>query len=269
MQDIIKTRSRPKLTSPIMIAAWPGIADVAMIAATHLMRTLKFKELAEIEAPYFFDPVGVLAHNGIVQEPQFPRSTFYYWKNRRAAADIILFIGEAQPATGSYDLANIVLDFGLRYHTTRLYTFAAALTKIHHTEEPRVWGVSTSERMVEEMKNHNLFREGDAQIGGLNGLLLGVAKEKNIDGICLLGEIPGYTSRMPNPIAALAIVRALKELINLQIDTAELEEIAAETKRRMKEIAAETMGQYIDYFTEPIWESDEGDDSEEEYDENA
>ena len=267
MQDIVKTYSRPRLNSPIMIAAWPGIADVAMIAAVQLIRTLKFKELAEIRAPYFFDPVGVITNNGIVQEPQFPQSNFYYWKNKKPREDIILFIGEAQPPSGSYDLANIVLDVGLKYHISRLYTFAAALTRIHHTEEPKVWGVGTNEQMVEELKQHNLFREGNAQIGGLNGLLLGVAKEKNIDGICLLGEIPAYASRMSNPIAALAIIRTLKDLLNLKIDTSELEEIAAETKKRMKEIAAETMGQYINYFTEPIWESDEGEDNEE-YDEN-
>jgi len=82
MQDIVKTYSHPRLNSPIMIAAWPGIADVAMIAAVQLIRTLKFKELAEIRAPYFFDPVGVIANNGIVQEPQFPQSNFYYWKNK-------------------------------------------------------------------------------------------------------------------------------------------------------------------------------------------
>ena len=37
---------------------------------------------------------------------------------------------------------------------------------------------------------------------------------------------------------------------------------AAEARERMKEIAAEAMEEYIDYFTEPIWERGE-DDSEE------
>ena len=34
----------------------------------------------------------------------------------------------------------------------------------------------------------------------------------------------------------------------------------------MKEVAAEAMGDYIDYFTEPIWESGENDQDEEEDD---
>jgi hypothetical protein len=32
----------------------------------------------------------------------------------------------------------------------------------------------------------------------------------------------------------------------------------------MKQVAAEAMGEYIDYFTTPIWESEEDEDEEEE-----
>jgi hypothetical protein len=37
---------------------------------------------------------------------------------------------------------------------------------------------------------------------------------------------------------------------------------AMESRERMKEIAAEAMEEYIDYFTEPIWER--GEDEQEE-----
>mgnify|MGYP001046308261 CR=1 FL=1 len=38
---------------------------------------------------------------------------------------------------------------------------------------------------------------------------------------------------------------------------AELAQLAVETKERIKQVAAEAMGEYIDYFTEPIWEQEE------------
>jgi proteasome assembly chaperone (PAC2) family protein len=63
--------------------------------------------------------------------------------------------------------------------------------------------------MVQELKRLNLKQKGNLQIAGLNGLLLGVAKEREIDGMCLLGEVPVYASRMPNPMAALAVLRVL------------------------------------------------------------
>jgi len=43
---------------------------------------------------------------------------------------------------------------------------------------------------------------------------------------------------------------------------AELAEVAEETKERLKQLAAEAMGEYIDLFTEPIWE--QGEEEEEE-----
>ena len=121
--------------------------------------------------------------------------------------------------------------------------------------------------MVQELKKLNLKQKGNLQIAGLNGLLLGVAKEREIDGMCLLGEVPMYASRMPNPMAALAVLRTLSKMLEIEIDLVELTRVAEETREKMKQAAAEAMGQYIDYFTQPIWEQgqdEEGDEEEEE-----
>jgi hypothetical protein len=64
-------------------------------------------------------------------------------------------------------------------------------------------------------------------------------------------------------MAALAITGMLSTLLEIQVDLKELSQAADEARERMKQIAAEAMGDYIDYFTEPIWEREE-DESEEE-----
>jgi len=262
MNELVKLHARPRLNSPNMLAAWPGVSNVSIIVATYLQRKLGFRKLGEVEASYFFDPIGVVVENNVVEAPQFPRSEFYYWKNRGGGSDIILFIGEAQPAAKGYEMANCVLDVGVRFHVKRVYTCAAALTRIHHTEQPSVWGVATSRQVAEDLKQHDLVRRNNLQIAGLNGLLLGVAKERGIEGVCLLGEVPMYTTRIQNPMAALAIVRVLTMMLGIEIDLAELVQLAGETREKMKQVAAEAMGEYIDYFTEPIWEH--GDEEEEE-----
>ena len=237
-----------------MLAAWPGISNVSIIVATYLQRKLDFKKLGEVEASYFFDPIGVMVENNVIEAPHFPRSEFYYWKNKGGGSDIILFISEAQPADKAYELANCVLDVGVRFNVKRVYTCAAALTRIHHTEPPSVWGVATSQSVAEDLKDYDLVKRGNLQIAGLNGLLLGAAKERGIDGACLLGEVPMYTTKIQNPMAALAILRVLTMMLGVEIDVAELAQLARETRERVKQVAAEAMGEYIDYFTEPIWE---------------
>ena len=257
MKGLVKLRARPKLKSPVMLAAWPGIGNVSIIVATYLKRKLNFKELGEIEASYFFDPIGVVVKDNVVEAPQFPQNKFYYWKNKDGGSDIILFIGEDQPAAKAYELANCVLDVGLHFQVKRIYTCAAALTRIHHTEQPRVWGVATNQQVVEDLKKYNLVERGNLQISGLNGLLLGVTKEKDIEGVCLLGEVPMYATRIQNPMAALVVLEVLAKMLGIKIDMVELAQLAKETKERMKQVAAEAMGEYIDYFTEPIWEQRE------------
>jgi len=240
-----------------MIAAWPGIGNVSLLVATYLERKLNFKKLGEIEAAYFFDPIGVVVRDNIVEAPQFPQSKFYYWKNEGEGSDIILFIGDDQPAAKGYELANCVVDVGLSFQVKRVYTCAAALTRIHHSEQPKVWGVATGPELTDELERYDLVQRGNLQIAGLNGLFLGVAKEKEVEGICLLGEVPTYATRIQNPMAALAILGILPKMLNIEIDTFELAQLAEETKEKMKQLAAEAMGEYIDLFTEPIWEQGE------------
>ncbi len=268
MRDLISIAARPKLNAPNMLAAWPGVGNVAIIIATYLTSKLNFKELAEIQPASFFDPTGVLVEDSIIEAPQFPQSKFYYRKNEnKENSDLIMFMGDDQPASKGYELANCVLDVGLRFHVKRVYTCAAALTRIHHTEQPKVWGVGTNPTIVQELKKLNLKQKGNLQIAGLNGLLLGVAKEREIEGMCLLGEVPIYASRMPNPMAALAVLKVLSKMLHIEIDLVELARVAEETREKMKQAAAEAMGQYIDYFTQPIWEQGQEEDGEDEEEE--
>ena len=111
---------------------------------------------------------------------------------------------------------------------------------------------------------------GKLQIAGLNGLLLGVARERGMEGICLLGEVPSYTTRIPNPKAALAVMKVLLKVLDMEIDLADLAKIAEESDQQMKRLAAQAMGEYIDRYTRPIWPppEDEEEFEEEEEDED-
>jgi len=250
-----------------MLAAWPGVGNVATIVADYLLRKLPFKALGEIEAAYFFDPIGVVARNNVVEAPQFPRSRFYYYKTGAEQNDLIIFIGDDQPVSKAYELAGSVLDVGLRFGISQVITCAAALTRIHFTEQPRVWGVATTPEMTELLEKYDLVHRGNLQIAGLNGLLLGVAKERGVNGICLLGEVPTHASRVENPMAALAILGILATMLGIEVDTSELTETARETREQLKQMTAMAMSEYIEHFTQPIWEKDDnglGDDEDEE-----
>jgi hypothetical protein len=262
MNNLARIKARPKLESPVMLAAWPGVGNVSMILANYLLNKLDFKELGEINAPYFFDPIGVIARDNVVEAPQFPQSKFYYRKStNETERDLILFIGDDQPSAKVYELATAVLDVGDAFQVERVITCAAALTRIHFTEQPRVWGVATNQTITSELQEYDLVHRGNLQIAGLNGLLLGAAKERDINGICLLGEVPSHASRIENPMAALAIIEVLTRILGIEVDIIELSETASETREQIKQATSIAMGEYIEHFTQPIWQ--QGDNGEE------
>jgi proteasome assembly chaperone (PAC2) family protein len=263
MKKLAKLYAKPKLNSPVLLAVWPGIGNVAMILANYLLDKLEFRDLAEIDAAHFFDPIGVVARDSVVDAPHFPESRFFYWKNKKGNHDIILFIGDDQPAAKVYELAGSVLDVGQTFGVGRVYTCAAAPTRIHFTEQPRTWAVATNRTLVAELRRQELLQKGTIQIAGLNGLLLGMAKERGIDGVCLLAEVPAQTARMENPVAALAILRVFTRLLGIEIDTSGLAEAAHQTTEQVKQATAIAMGEYLEHFTEPIWEQGDGEEGEE------
>jgi proteasome assembly chaperone (PAC2) family protein len=263
MNGIIRITARPKLRSPNLVAAWPGIGNVAMIIVNYLKAKLPFKDLGYLDASYFFDPIGVTVRDNVVEQPSFPQSQFYYYKTPGRQNDLILFIGDDQPPAKSYELAHAVLDVADRFEVEKVVTCAAAITRIHHTEPPKVWGVATSHLLASDLRQYNLQHSSNLQIAGLNGLLLGVAKEREIDGICLLGEVPVYASRVPNPMAALAVLKVLTGILGVKVDYADMARMAVEAAERIKQVAAQAMEEYIDYFTEPIWERGQEEEDEE------
>jgi predicted ATP-grasp superfamily ATP-dependent carboligase len=92
-------------------------------------------------------------------------------------------------------------------------------------------------------------------ISGLNGLLLGVARKRNMEGICLLGEIPVYATPIPNPRSAKAVLEVLIKLLNIEVDMSGLDEWARRTGEEMEknmEVLRESHGEearrLLDYF---------------------
>ncbi len=257
MKKDVKIYKEPRPKGCDFIAAWPGIGNVSLIVAQYLRDKLKAEEIGEILPFNFFDPVGVIVRDNIVETPQFPESKFYYWQNPVSERGLMLFIGEEQPSFKGYELAHRVLDVAQKFKVMRVYTCAAALARIHHTETPKVWAVATDKKLLPELKKYDIVFRGDLQIAGLNGLFLGVAKERGLEGICLLGEVPTYTTRIPNPKAALAILGVLTKILDINIDLGELINLAKEAEEEMKRIAAKAIGEFIDHFTEPLWEQKE------------
>jgi len=239
----IKLYKEPDLEKPTMFVGWPGIGNIGMMAVNSLKDILRAEEFGEIESWDFFYPRKVFIRNGLLKELEFPSNKFYFARTEKQ--DLIFFIGEEQPSVGgrmyasgekAYEMANRVVDVGLRFGCQRLYTSGACVSPIHHQMRPRVCAVVSSEGLKAQVKGYpnTVFMselegrsEGEGIITGLNGLLLGVAKKRGLEGICLMGEIPDWLSgaTFPYPKASKSVLEVLAEILEIQMDLRFLEKL--------------------------------------------
>jgi proteasome assembly chaperone (PAC2) family protein len=248
----IKLYQKPQLDNPVLIASWPGIGNIGIIVVDTLREILGAEEFGEIEPWDFFYPKQVLIRKGVLESLEFPRSKFYF--KRTSVKDMILFVGEEQPTEGgrmyaegrkAHHMANLVLDLVEKFKCRRVYTSGAAVALTHHTTKPRVWVVSNSERLIPEMKRYGNTvlmseiegRGGHGNITGLNGLLLGVAKKRGLEAICLMGEIPVYLQGLPLPYpkASKSVLEVLSHSLKIEVDLYRLDELDQKVERRIEE----------------------------------
>ncbi len=196
-----------ELNRPWLIAVWPGMGNVALSAGYYLMSKLEMHQLAEFSAHELFDVDFAVVRDGRIQRTQRPRSRFFVWQNPAGKRDIVVFIGEAQPPIGKYPFCEKVIDFARDLGVERLFTFAAMATNMRPEQESRIFAAGTSDELVRELDQPALHRLNEGHIGGLNGVLLGAAADKGMQGICLLGEMPQIFTHFLYPRASMAVLR--------------------------------------------------------------
>ncbi len=242
----VKYFQTPELNQPDLIAAWPGIGNIGLVAVSSLRESVDAELFAEVEPWDFFYPRGLTINGGVLTDMEFPSSRFYF--KRFEKKDVIFFEGEEQPvgSARALGMTTLVLDTAERYNCKRIYTAAAAVAPIHHTMRPRIWVVPNSRELTSEVSSYpNTIlmssiaeRSGEGNITGLNGLLLGLARERGMKGACLLGEVPAYISQFPTlyPKSSKSIIEVLAYKLEIEPDVSSLDSIIKEVEENIERL---------------------------------
>ena len=115
----------------------------------------------------------------------------------------------------------------------------------HHIMKPRVWAVPNSEGLIREIRGYENTvlmsdiegRGGQGNITGLNGLLLGVAKRRGLEAICLMGEIPVDLQGLPlsYPKASKSVLEVLSRDLEIEVNLDKLDELDEKIERGIEE----------------------------------
>ncbi len=218
----LKIHTLPKLNKPIMITALPDMGNVAGIGMDFLVKKLKAKLFAEI---YAFWPPAVSYEQGLIKYDQSSYKFHYSQKE-----NIVFFSGEFNPSDPRrlYELCYEVVGMAKKLKVSTLYSIGAILRQ-PSPAEPKLFAAATTPKYLNLLKKKNLeLLNTQGQITGFNGLVLGIAKEKQLDSICILGEIDN-----PNVIQPRSAKLILAKLLQvLELGPLDMKELDEEEKRK-------------------------------------
>jgi uncharacterized protein (TIGR00162 family) len=170
----------------------------------------------------FVDDKGII-------EPM--KNEFYYLKaHGEDKQDYIILVGNTQGLSpeGQYEICGSIIDFVEGYGVKQIFTLGGLGTG-QPVDKPKVFGAATTSELAEMLKDHDVtLRTADGGIIGASGLILGLGISKDMGGVCLMGETPGY---FIDAEASKAVLTVLQKLLKVELDIAKLEERAEETRK--------------------------------------
>ncbi len=177
----------PVLEKPIFVQGLPGFGNVGKIAAHLLIKFCGAKPFAELYSPSFPDYVSVNS-KGICRLPRYEFYAAPMEKN-----DFIIMTGDTQPSfddvVAHYMLCGEILDFVEKQGCSFIVTIGGApITE----EKTQVYVAATSPRLALEFMEKGAVIYSKGRVVGATGLMLGLAKERSLEGVCLLGATTGF-----------------------------------------------------------------------------
>ena len=217
----------PRLRSPILVCAFRGWNDAAAAASTALAsiaNDLDGELIARIDPEEFFDFQStrptITMDEGQTRRIEWPENNVIAVPVPSADRDLVLFDG-TEPnlrwRTFSETIATVADALGVEM----VITLGALIAEVSHTLPVPITGLASSQELVEELELERSSYEGPT---GIVGVVHDLCRQTGIDSASLWAAVPHYVAAVPNPKAALALLRRLEGLTGIAVEASELEE---------------------------------------------
>lgn len=204
----------------VLIEGLPGIGNVGKIAVDFIIDSIKAKKVYEVHSNKFPHAVFVNEKNLI----ELPSIDIYHKKVKDQ--DILLLSGDIQPIdeTSCHEFCHRLLDLVESLGCKEIVTLGGiGLHKV--PKNPKVYCTANESAIIKEYKSKILNNNIHGVVGpiiGVTGLLVGLAKKRNIPSIALLAETFGHQNYIGLK-GAKEIVKILKDKFDLKLNINKLD----------------------------------------------
>lgn len=248
--DPLRRSFRPTLRSPRALLAWEGwndACDAASGAAAYLLGQHDDAEpFAEVEPEEFYDFQARRPHvevdEGGTRRLTWPTTQAYALGMGEGPHDAIVVVGE-EPNLRWKTYTRLVGRLLADADVEVAVTIGAFIGQVPHTLPVPIVGVATDPTLIE---HHELLTSRYEGPTGIVGVMLEACREIGIPAVSLWAATPHYLAANPNPRAMLALLDTASSVLDVPIDTAELEKVAAEFDERV-EAAMNANEEFVEY----------------------
>jgi proteasome assembly chaperone (PAC2) family protein len=244
----LEYRARPPVTEPIVICAFSGWNDGgegATLAVSTLRDQWGAKRFATLDPEEFYDfqvhRPTVRIVDGQTRRIEWPRNDFAW--ARVGSRDVVLFSGvepNVRWRTYCEQILQVCAELGARV----LVTLGAFLADVPHTAAAPASASSADPAWAARADLVPARYEGPT---GIVGVLNDLATRAGVPSVSIWGASPHYLPQTTNPKVALALMERLRDLLELEVDTGEIELSARGWERQVNEAIDEdgNLGEYV------------------------
>ena len=232
----IKKIKDKKINNPVLLEGLPGMGNVGKITVDFIIQTLEADKIYEIYSDTFPSCV-FLNEEGIAE---LPKIEIYHKKTKNK--ELLLLTGDIQPSDerGCYEFCETVLDMFQKYKGKEIITLGGIGMK-ELVKNPKVYCTGTSKDSIKKYKLENV-KQPLGLIGpilGVSGLLLGLGKNKGIDGTIFLVETsinPAHLGIKEAKELLTILNKILKLGLNMNTINKEITSLDKEIKKKIDSI---------------------------------
>jgi proteasome assembly chaperone (PAC2) family protein len=227
VETLIWETDPPELRSPILVCSFRGWNDAAGAASTALATvaaSLDAELVASVDPEEFFDfqanrPMITL-EGGQTRRIDWPANTLIAAEAPSAERDLLLLDG-TEPNLRWRGFSEAIANAAERMGVEMVITLGALLAEVSHTLPVPITGLASDDDLVEELDLSRSTYEGPT---GIVGVVHDMCRERGMSSASLWAAVPHYVAAVPNPKAALALLRRLEGLTGIAVDASELED---------------------------------------------
>jgi proteasome assembly chaperone (PAC2) family protein len=226
----------PELRSPVLVCAFAGWNDGAGSATTAvaaIAASLDARPVASIDPEDFYDfqvnRPTIRMTEGQTREVDWPTNVFLAAQAPGAERDLVLLSG-VEPNNRWRTFAEAVLAAAERFEVEMMVSLGALIADVAHTRPVPITGLASDPELVERL---NLSRSSYEGPTGIVGVIHDACRQRGLVSASLWAAIPHYVATVPNPKAALALLRRLESFTGIAIEASELEDSAGQFEEQI------------------------------------